>query len=220
MKNKKILICIGIILVIGISTILIIYMQNKNIKKINNSISQTYIESSNTIENIILENNEIIVNEVLEETQSQTDEVIEEKTEQVEERKVIDNKQETIKSNNQETKTQVETPKTETPKQTESTPTPQVVEKVEKQKTINCDDIHRNIQGNCSIWFSTQDQAVSYYNNLIAEKERKMQEKMQQATSTEERDRIFREEGLKCPYGYELISCPICNKWTLNMYYR
>lgn len=224
MKKKIVLIFISMLIVISISTLIIVNIQNKATKKISNISFQN---TSNIIDNEFKENNEINVNEIVESKIEETNiEKIEnkEKTKELEETKVIESIyqeekheiiQETPKATNKETKT-IETPKAETTEQVVNIP--QVEE--DKTPTITCEDIHKNLQGNCSIWFSIQEQAVAYYNKLVADKDKEIQEKMKQQTSAEDRDRVYREETLKCPYGYELITCPICNKWTLNMYYR
>lgn len=224
MKNKKFLICMGIVLVIGISLLIIVNIQNKSTKKISNF---SFKNTSNIIDNAFKENNEIVVNEIVESkieeinVEENENEEITENIEQTKETETYYKEekheiiQDTPKSTNKETKA-IETPKIETTEQVVSTPQ---VEEV-KTPTITCEDIHKNLQGNCNIWFSSQEQAVEYYYKLVADKDKEIQEKIKQQTNAEERDRVYREETLKCPYGYELITCPICNKWTLNMYYR
>ena len=69
---------------------------------------------------------------------------------------------------------------------------------------------HKMESGNTGKWFDTKEQADSYYDAEI-EKWGKQWEK----------DEISKEEYLKkCPYGYEVWTCPQCQKWTINFYYR
>lgn len=224
MKNKKVLIFIPMLIIIGISALIIVNIQNKATKKISNISFQN---NSNIIDNKFKENNEINVNEIVE---SKIEEINVEETENKEitenieqpkatesyyKEEYYESIEEIQKTTNKETKA-IETTKIETTEQVVSTP--QVEE--DKTPTITCEDIHKNLKGNCNIWFSSQGQAVEYYNKLVADKDKEIQEKIKQQTNAEDRDRVYREETLKCPYGYELITCPICNKWTLNMYYR
>lgn len=64
--------------------------------------------------------------------------------------------------------------------------------------------------GNTGKWFNTKSEAENFYDKEIAK-----------WGSMWENDEITKEEYLKkCPSGYEVWSCPLCQKWTLNYYYR
>lgn len=78
-------------------------------------------------------------------------------------------------------------------------------------KKTKCDgNNHKIIAGNTGKWFDSQAQAESYYNQEIEIWGKKW-----------ENENITKEEYLKiCPSGYETWSCPQCQKWTLNFYYR
>lgn len=78
-------------------------------------------------------------------------------------------------------------------------------------KKTKCDgNNHKIISGNMGKWFDSQAQAESYYNQEIEIWGKKW-----------ENEDIAKEEYLKnCPSGYETWSCPQCQKWTLNFYYR
>lgn len=167
-----------------------------------------------------LQENKVQENEIQEEIAEITEVVAEEKIE--EQPKVQESKTEVVIETKPVTTTKKETkvveiPKVEETRQLESTP--KVIEEKKETKTITCEEQHSRLQGNCSIWFSTKEQAVTYYDKLVSDKDKEIQEKMKNA-KPEDRDKVYREETLKCPYGYEMISCPVCNKWTLNMYYR
>lgn len=63
--------------------------------------------------------------------------------------------------------------------------------------------------GNTGKWFDTKQQAVAFYEKEIKEWEDKWL-----------KDEIDDDTYYKnCPDGYEYWSCPLCQKWTLNLYY-
>ena len=63
--------------------------------------------------------------------------------------------------------------------------------------------------GNTGKWFDTKQQAVAFYEKEIKEWEEKWL-----------KDEIDDDTYYKnCPDGYEYLSCPLCQKWTLNLYY-
>ena len=63
--------------------------------------------------------------------------------------------------------------------------------------------------GNTGKWFDTKQQAVAFYEKEIKEWEEKWL-----------KDEIDDDTYYKnCPDGYEYWSCPLCQKWTLNLYY-
>lgn len=69
---------------------------------------------------------------------------------------------------------------------------------------------HKMESGNTGKWFETKNEADSYYDNEI-----------QKWGNMWENGEITKEEYLKkCPSGYEVWTCPQCQKWTLNFYYR
>lgn len=69
---------------------------------------------------------------------------------------------------------------------------------------------HKITSGNTGKWFDTQAQADNYYNQELEKWGKKW-----------ETGAIKKDEYLeKCPSGYETWSCPQCQKWTLNFYYR
>ena len=69
---------------------------------------------------------------------------------------------------------------------------------------------HKMESGNTGKWFETKEQADNYFNAEI-EKWAKQWENGEKT----------KEEYLKgCPFGYEVWTCPQCQKWTINFYYR
>lgn len=87
----------------------------------------------------------------------------------------------------------------------------QVVEVKKEPNIPKCTEIDHNIGvGNSNKWFNSKEEAINYYNDLI----RLWGDKW-------ERFEIDSETYDKnCPYGYEVLTCPTCSKWTINFYYR
>lgn len=87
-----------------------------------------------------------------------------------------------------------------------------IAEVIEKEPEIpKCTDSKHGVGvGNSNKWFSTYDEAVHYYNNLINYYSNNIHNGL---ITTEE-------YYSKCPYGYETWSCQYCGKWTLNYYFR
>ena len=78
------------------------------------------------------------------------------------------------------------------------------------EKTECVGNNHKIESGNTGKWFNNKIEADDYYNTEI-EKWGKLWEN----------DEITKEEYLKnCPYRYQIWTCPQCQKWTLNFYYR
>lgn len=64
--------------------------------------------------------------------------------------------------------------------------------------------------GNIGKWFNSRSELVSYYNSVVNEWNRKV-----------DNGEISREEyRKKCPAGYECYSCSHCGKWTGNYKYQ
>lgn len=71
----------------------------------------------------------------------------------------------------------------------------------ETKEITNC--IHKEI------YYATKEEAIQYYERLINEWSDKW-------LSDQIDDETYYKE---CPDGYEIISCPYCKKWTINLYY-
>ncbi len=95
---------------------------------------------------------------------------------------------------------------------------PQVQPKVEENKNEQekkniapqCTDKHFIGAGNTNLWFNSEQSAINYYDS-IQKKWGEQWEKNEIDTETYDKN---------CPYGYEVWSCPYCNMWTINFYYR
>lgn len=109
----------------------------------------------------------------------------------------------TTEKNNNETKNKQETNKKEESNYTET--------KVEIAPKVECvGNKHMIESGNTGKWFNTKEEADSYYDAEIEKWGKQW-----------ENGEIETEEYLKnCPSGYEVWTCPQCQKWTLNFYYR
>lgn len=91
--------------------------------------------------------------------------------------------------------------------QTNTIPTPVPTTK----PTVQCEGNKHGIEtGNSNRWFLTEKEAISFFD---AE-----QEKWSNMLINNEID--IDTYNKKCPYGYEDWSCPLCQKWTINLYYR
>ena len=78
------------------------------------------------------------------------------------------------------------------------------------EKTECVGNNHKIESGNTGKWFNNKIEADDYYNTEI-EKWGKLWEN----------DEITKEDYLKnCLFGYEVWTCPQCQIWTLNFYYR
>ena len=64
--------------------------------------------------------------------------------------------------------------------------------------------------GNTSKWFNTKAEAQSYYQNIV----NKLSKQWENGEISDE------QYNKECPTGFEVYSCALCGKWTLNMYYR
>lgn len=81
----------------------------------------------------------------------------------------------------------------------------------EKETVIpKCTETKHIIEsGNTGKWFDTNQQAVAFYEKEIKEWEEKWL-----------KDEIDDDTYYKnCPDGYEYFSCPLCQKWTLTLFY-
>lgn len=123
-----------------------------------------------------------------------------------------DNKKEEQKENTKQEVTQnnKETTKKEETKSEESY-TEETINVAEKKECIG--NNHGMGVGNSGKWFETKEEAISYYTNLIDYWDEWWQK-------ADPNDTVADETYYKnCPDGYEIWSCPYCNKWTINLYY-
>lgn len=116
-------------------------------------------------------------------------------------------KQEEIKETQQEKK-QDETKKEQEKEQEEIKYTEVEVKIIEEIECI--DNKHCVVVGNSNKWFETQAEAIAEYNAEL----KKWSQKCKSGEIT------YEELVKQSPYGYEIWSCPKCNKYTLNYYYN
>lgn len=189
----------------------------------------TSIQEIMQSENVIVEEN--AANEVEEKTEEKTtnetssqEKIKEQPTEVVEKQEI---KNEEIK----ETPVKKENTSVNTEKKVEEQKTKQEEKQIEKSKdeitkvettqeistqeektTVipKCTEINHMMEtGNSGKWFDTKQQAVAFYEKEIKEWEDKWL-----------KDEIDDDTYYKnCPDGYEYWSCPLCQKWTINLYY-
>ncbi len=96
----------------------------------------------------------------------------------------------------------------EEPKVVETKPEP--VKEIEPVTPKCSGNKHGVDVGNSNKWFNTEQEAINYYDELI----KKWGEKWESfEIDSETYDK-------NCPCGYELWTCPFCEKWTINFYYR
>lgn len=237
-KNKKIVILITtlVIVALGIAGIfiyknrkvdnIVIGENNKNQMQENNE-SANIINNENIIENTV-ENNVEQSNHVEDNTTSQNQAVEESKTvettQPVQEKNVKtsakkeNNKTTTSKQQTTQEKTPSQPQKSEPSSKSEQTTTPvknndnsykeQEVQIAPKTECVG--NNHKIGAGNTGKWFETQEQAAAYFKTEIA----KWGKQWENFEITDE------EYHKNCPYGYEVWTCPQCQKWTVNFYYN
>lgn len=184
----------------------------------------TNIEEIMQSENVIVEENAAIEvqEQVKEEINEQPTKVEEKQETKVKEIKVIPAKKESTITEKKETKnTSINTEK-KMEEQKNKQEEKQKDEKIQieqsqdnstkKQETVipKCTETNHLMEtGNTGKWFDTKQQAVAFYEKEIKEWEEKWL-----------KDEIDDDTYYKnCPDGYEYWSCPLCQKWTLNLYY-
>lgn len=184
----------------------------------------TNIEEIMQSENVIVEENAAIEvqEQVKEEINEQPTKVEEKQETKVKEIKVIPAKKESTITEKKETKnTSINTEK-KMEEQKNKQEEKQKDEKnqieqsqdnsTKKQETVipKCTETNHLMEtGNTGKWFDTKQQAVAFYEKEIKEWEEKWL-----------KDEIDDDTYYKnCPDGYEYWSCPLCQKWTLNLYY-
>lgn len=116
-------------------------------------------------------------------------------------------KQEEIKETQQEKK-QDET-KTEQEKEQEEINYTEVEVKIAEVE--KCSDTKHGIEvGNSNKWFDSKQEAIKYYEDIIKTWGEKW-------TNYEIDSETYYKN---CPSGYEVFSCPYCEKWTINLFYK
>lgn len=119
-----------------------------------------------------------------------------------------DNTNTSISNNN--TKTNVNTNSTNKPQENNKTENNQETQKTPEPVRCTNNSNHGMDVGNSNRWFSTKDEAISYYNSQTSYWGKKWE------NFEIDNDTYYK----NCPYGYEIWSCMYCSKWTINFYYR
>lgn len=225
------------IIVLGI----LVVRENKiiNIQEKMQNKDKNYTEISENFENKITNEKEVESIETLETQENETK--IEEQDIQQnnvtvmlhneEEKKIEENKQEEKKQESviEKTTTTATVKKSENTSNQKNNTTKQNTENINKQITTNVVQDTQEIEiktqttttpqctstkhgmatGNSNKWFNTKEEAIALYNAEI--------KKWGDLWTSFQ---IENEEYYKnCPYGYEIWSCPYCEKWTINFYY-
>lgn len=196
--------------------------QNETIaEEVNINDAETEMEDISVSNNIEEKQIENVENKSEEKEEIQTSKSNTEKIQNQAEDNKIEKKTETIKTDNKKeeqkenTKQEViqnnkETTKKEETKSEESY-TEETINVAEKKECIG--NNHGMGVGNSGKWFETKEDAISYYTNLIDYWDEWWQKA--DPNDTEADETYYK----NCPDGYEIWSCPYCNKWTINLYY-
>lgn len=107
----------------------------------------------------------------------------------------------------EEVQVQVTQPKEET-KAIETKLEPIKEHETESQKCSGTNHVVET--GNSNKWFDSKQEAINHYQSIIKTWGDKW-EKFEIDDETYQKN---------CPYGYEIWSCPLCEKWTINFYYN
>ncbi len=168
-------------------------------KQIENVDSKSEEKENSQISNS--DNNKTTKNETKDNSEEKKTETI--KTENKKEEQKGNTKQE-VTQNNKETTKKEET-------KSEESYTEETINVAEKKECIG--NNHGMGVGNSGKWFETKEEAISYYTNLIDYWDEWWQKA--DPNDTEADETYYK----NCPDGYEIWSCPYCNKWTINLYY-
>ena len=220
---KKIVIFIVTILVLGVLAMTTCIQNSKRIEQekerereqianINNE--EITVAEDNEIQSNIIEKEEEKVNIVIEDGIIEQEKIVKKKDSKEITKTTDSNAKIEQNINKTDEKKEVEETKKTEPKNTETkkeTPIKSNYTEVNVNVAENkkCDgNNHGMSAGNTGLWFETKDEAIATYKSEI----KKWGDKWTN-------DEISDDEYYKnCPYGYEVWSCPYCNKWTLNYY--
>lgn len=226
-KNKKLSILIVILVIVILGIISIFIYKSKKVDNVAIGESNTnQLQDNNTEQNIINEENgveNVETNNTIEENKIEQEQNIEESKpkQEVQEKSTqsstkkennatttSQNKKTEEKTSSQESQQNVKNEQTTVTPNNNTGYTEQEVQIAPKTECVG--NNHKISSGNTGKWFDSKAQAEAYFDTEI-EKWGKMWEN----------DEIEHEEYLKkCPYGYEVWTCPQCQKWTINFYYR
>ena len=226
MKSKKILVLIIIaLIVILFANIMII--KSKKFSKIEKE-KEIVTEINNTDDEEI-ENTEVMVfkddiekQEKVEEIPQEIDTVKDNIQEETNKNPIVtqEKKVESSKTIEQTKTTPITIPKKTVKKKiatpvveakTSEQPKEETKVEIKQQETTKCSDSKHGVGvGNSNKWFDSKQEAINYYQVIIKTWGDKW-EKFEIDDETYQKN---------CPYGYEIWSCPLCEKWTINFYYN
>lgn len=132
------------------------------------------------------------------------------KSEEKKEPNIVEKPKEDVAKDNEESSTNKEATnniKTEEIKDNSDTTAGEAVTNDTKTEEIietpKCNHSNEN-------YYNTEEEAIAFYKKTSKEYGNKVKN-----------GEITYEEYLKlCPYGYETMSCPLCEKWTISFYYE
>lgn len=190
-------------------------------ENIQENVEQNEVNEQNNIESVTLERQE---NKDIE----TKDEVVENKKEDEKTESKTNAEKNSVKSEETKSENKAKTEKKETVTKTTTTEKNNNKTKNEQEENKQSDsnytekevqlapkvecvgNKHMIDSGNTGKWFNTKEEADSFYNAEIEKWGKQW-----------ENGEIEKDEYLKnCPSGYEVWTCPQCQKWTLNFYYR
>ena len=227
MKKKVILILIISVLIVLSSLIGLNYLKQRE-KTISQIQEHTNIEYQNNIPDIELNEKEDTTTEIAV-VDNPTNNVEENQINAVTEEPVVSQevvtspptkstevtappKQKDTSTSNVVTSTKETTP-SQSKKQTQESSTETKKDETPTIQTLTqCtnNNNHGMDVGNSGQWFSTKDEAITYYNSKVS-----------YWGNLWETDQIDDATYYKnCPSGYEVWTCMYCEKWTINFYYR
>lgn len=179
----------------------------------------TNIETGNRTNEIQNEERTEVESNTIDIEEQKNDVIIEKETEQknnqqttVNTSKPVENTQNSSNKTNQSQSNKNTTTQNSENKLTQSTttPMPTPTQKPTAQSP-KCEGNKHGIEtGNSGRWFDTEQQAIALYEAEI----KKWGDKW---TNDEIDDNTYYKN---CPYGYEDWTCPLCHKWTINLYYN
>lgn len=220
---KKFIICLITIISIGVSVLVILKVNAKSeensfeiSEKVENKTEENHILNDPSEDEIIEDRDTEIIEDINENTEvlSSKNDDQENKTKNISTNKVVSNvhQTETKKNDTSQSKKELVVTTTKPPKKEEPNPkeeSSKVPVQQEPQKPKCTETSHGIGVGNSNKWFSTKAEAIAHYDNLIAIWGKKWE------NFEIDNDTYYK----NCPSGYEVFSCPYCNKWTINLYY-
>lgn len=221
-KNKKVIIGLTVagVIIIILSIVGIFIYKDKSTNNIVSGENDINSIEDNAEENAII-NETNTISEEMDNNVQNNEQIIEEDSENVP--PIINKeipKQTPKKENNKTTQNQANKQSEKTPQKQEEQPktipkeqpnnqqeTVPIVPPVAEKCTNN--NNHGMGVGNSGRWFNSREEAVKMYESEI---------KMwgEKWTNYEIDNETYYKN---CPDGYEIWSCPICGKWTINLYY-